>query len=141
MGPVGVSPQLSALQAGQPAARAASEPGRQPAQEGQPPSARDRGGAASPQEPPTPPLAPLRARRRGGTSLLFHGYGSKRSLLQRFARFVSAGGGRCIQVDGLSPGLTARQVLVYAAAADKSTRASLLRQHILAQSSPHQVAS
>lgn len=44
-----------------------------------------------------------------GNSLLFYGFGSKHDLLQRFAR-CEAEDGACLLVEGLTPGMTAKQV-------------------------------
>lgn len=51
------------------------------------------------------------AQLRAGNSLLFYGFGSKHELLQRFAREqLGHGDGACMSVNGLQPGLTAKQV-------------------------------
>lgn len=51
------------------------------------------------------------AQLRTGNSLLFYGFGSKHELLQRFAREqLGRGDGACLAVNGLQPGLTAKQV-------------------------------
>lgn len=76
--------------------------------------------------PPTlstgaPPLGAPPAACRAGNSLLFYGFGSKHDLLQRFARSETADGA-CITVNGLSAGLTAKQVVVWAAATLKGTK-------------------
>jgi origin recognition complex subunit 2 len=52
---------------------------------------------------------------RAGFSILLYGFGSKRDLLSRFAREWAADGA-CLAVDGLTPGLTAKGVLAWAAA-------------------------
>lgn len=56
-----------------------------------------------------------------GHSLLFYGYGSKRALLQKFARECT-GDGACLVVDGLSPKISARQILAWAAGLAKFMR-------------------
>ena len=53
---------------------------------------------------------------RAGNSLLLHGFGSKRDLLHAFAAECTGDGSR-LEVDGLQPGLAARHVLQWAAAA------------------------
>jgi hypothetical protein len=52
---------------------------------------------------------------RAGNSLLLYGFGSKREILRRFAE-AFASDGACLEVDGLHPGLSARQVLARTAA-------------------------
>jgi hypothetical protein len=64
---------------------------------------------------------------RSGHSLLFYGLGSKQSLLDEFARECS-GDGACLAIDGLHPGVTARQVLANVAALARQTRAGHYRQ-------------
>lgn len=49
------------------------------------------------------------AQLRAGNSLLLYGFGSKHDLLSRFAR-QQTGDGACLAVNGLHPGLTAKQV-------------------------------
>jgi origin recognition complex subunit 2 len=56
-----------------------------------------------------------------GHSLLFYGYGSKRAMLQKFARQCT-GDGACLIVDGLSPKISARQILAWAAGLAKFMR-------------------
>ncbi|KAL4449034.1 hypothetical protein ABPG77_007751 [Micractinium sp. CCAP 211/92] len=68
------------------------------------------------------------AQLRAGNSLLFYGFGSKHELLQRFAREqLGRGDGACLSVNGLQPGLTAKQVLQWAVAAVKQTKAAHYR--------------
>jgi len=63
---------------------------------------------------------------RAGHSLLFYGFGSKHALLQKFAR-ACCGDGACLTINGLHPGLTARQVLMRVAALAKLSKAQHYR--------------
>ena len=69
---------------------------------------------------------------RAGNSLLFYGFGSKRDLLDHFARSCTSDGA-CLVVDGLHQGLTARQVLAWAAAAARQGEAGSYRQRSTAE--------
>ncbi|GAB4819936.1 hypothetical protein N2152v2_006982 [Parachlorella kessleri] len=58
---------------------------------------------------------------RAGSSLLFYGFGSKRDLLDKFVRSETEDGA-CLAVNGLMPGLTPKQILVWAAALVKQVK-------------------
>lgn len=72
-----------------------------------------------------PPAAP-RPPRSAGYSLLFYGYGSKRELLLQLGRSWTSDGA-CFAVEGQQPGLTARDVLVWAAAAAHGAKPAAYR--------------
>lgn len=63
-----------------------------------------------------------RAACRQGFSLLFYGFGSKTSLLSHFAHEVLTDGG-VLAVNGLAASVTARQLVIRAAAMLRHTSA------------------
>jgi len=66
---------------------------------------------------------------RAGFSLLFYGYGSKYELLQRIAKGCTAGY-PCIFVDGLSPKVHARSILLNVAALARDCKPASLKQEM-----------
>lgn len=66
------------------------------------------------------------AQMRAGNSLLLYGLGSKYDLLNRFAR-EQTGDGACFTINGLHPGVTAKQIVQWATASLKQTKPSHYR--------------
>ncbi|PSC69977.1 Origin recognition complex subunit 2 [Micractinium conductrix] len=67
-----------------------------------------------------------------GHSLLLYGFGSKYELLQQFAQEqLGRGDAACLAVNGLQPGLAAKQIMQHAVAAVKQSKAAHYRGCIL----------